>query len=81
MFRRSVVAFSLAMICAGFVSSVSAQGIPKPGEQFSSITKDAIYTWYAEPKAIYYEGTHKRTYMAWNTSTGTKGIGVLRSRH
>jgi hypothetical protein len=75
MFRRSVAAFSLAMVCAGFVSSLSAQAIPKPGEQFAAISKDAIYTWYGEPKAIYYEGAHKRTYMTWNSSTGTKGIG------
>lgn len=74
MFRRSVVACSLAIIFTAIAFHLSAQAIPKPGEQFSSITKDAIYTWYAEPKAMYYEGTHKRTYMAWNTSTGTKGI-------
>jgi hypothetical protein len=74
MIRRSVVACSLAIIVTALTFRLSAQSIPKPGEQFSSITKDAIYTWYAEPKAMYYEGTHKRTYMTWNTSTGTKGI-------
>jgi hypothetical protein len=74
MLRKSLLALMALIMCAALTSSLSAQGIPKPGEQFTSITKDAIYTWYAEPKAIYYEGAHKRTYMAWNTSTGQKGI-------
>gem|GEM_PF-762395 len=74
MSKGNLSVWSAALFSIALSFNLSAQGIPKPGEQFSAMTNDAIYTWYAEPKAIYYEGTHKRTYMAWNTSTGTKGI-------
>jgi len=68
----------LAAACAAvFIAYVNspAQAIPKPGEQFGAISMDGMWTWYGEPKAVYYEGTHKRTYMSWNTSTGAKGVG------
>ena len=70
---RSCLAVS-AIVLALSALPATSQGIPKAGEQFAALSKDAMYTWYAEPKAIYYEGVHKRTYMAWNSSTGTKGI-------
>jgi len=53
---------------------LKAQGIPKPGEDFISITKDGMWTWYGEPKAVYFEGKYRRTYMTWTQRSGTKGI-------
>jgi hypothetical protein len=58
-----------------FVGQAQSQSIPKPGEQFTAITNDAMWTWYAEPKSVYYEGKHKRTYMTWTLRSGKKGIG------
>jgi hypothetical protein len=57
------------------VSSAKAQAIPKPGEQFAPLGQDAMWTWYGEPKAVYYEGIHKRTYVTWTMRSGTKQIG------
>jgi hypothetical protein len=36
-----------------------------------------MWTWYGEPKAVYYEGVHRRTYIGWNsnTSTGAQYVG------
>ena len=66
----------MILVASAFASMLGAQGIPKPAEQFASITSDGMWTWYGEPKAVYYEGTHKRTYMVWCTSIGgIKGIG------
>jgi BNR repeat-containing family member len=64
---------AVALMC--FVSNARAQAIPKPGEQFAAINNDGMWTWYGEPKAVYFEGTHRRTYMAWNKSTGDKQVG------
>jgi hypothetical protein len=75
MFKRSLIAFYLVVINSFLVFNVNAQTVPKPGEQFASITQDGMWTWYAEPKAVYYEGLHKRTYMAWTMRSGTKQIG------
>jgi|WetSurMetagenome_2_1015567.scaffolds.fasta_scaffold00045_17 hypothetical protein len=63
-----------AILLAAYVDS-PAQAIPKPGEQFGAISMDGMWTWYGEPKAVYYEGVHKRTYMCWNTRNGDKGVG------
>ncbi|HUI93862.1 MAG TPA: BNR-4 repeat-containing protein [Chitinivibrionales bacterium] len=64
-----------ALTLLAFVSPSHAQAIPKPGEQFAAMSNDAMWTWYGEPKAVYFEGTHRRTYMAWNKSTGDKQVG------
>jgi hypothetical protein len=73
MIRFTIAVFVGAI--ALFSLPSSAQSVPKPGEQFTAITNDGMWTWYGEPKAVYFEGKHKRTYMTWNTRSGAKGIG------
>jgi hypothetical protein len=51
-----------------------AQTLPASGAIFSHITNNGVWTWYGEPKAVYYEGTHKRTYVGWLSNTGTVGV-------
>jgi hypothetical protein len=52
-----------------------AQTLPSPGASFSQITSNGVWTWYGEPKAVYYEGIHKKTYMGWISNTGTISVG------
>jgi hypothetical protein len=73
--EKTVSLFLFAIALAFCVSNSRAQAIPKPGEQFAAMSNDAMWTWYGEPKAVYFEGTHRRTYMAWNKSTGDKQVG------
>ena len=68
-----VVAAAFAAVALSYVSS-HAQAIPKPAEQFQAMSMDGMWTWYGEPKAVYYEGTHRRTYMTWTKSTGDKEV-------
>lgn len=49
--------------------------LPSPGADFSHITDDGVWTWYGEPKAVYYEGAHRRTYMGWITGEGSVEVG------
>ena len=72
---KTVSLFLFAIALAFCVSNSRAQAIPKPGEQFAAMSNDAMWTWYGEPKAVYFEGVHRRTYMAWNKSTGDKQVG------
>ena len=73
---RHLIACVVGVVCVfGAVSSARAQTPPKAGESFSSITTNGIWTWYGEPKAVYYEGVHKRTYMAWNSNNGIQYAG------
>jgi hypothetical protein len=75
MLKRSLIGLSVALIYSVLALNANAQAIPKPGEQFAPLGQDAMWTWYAEPKAVYYEGLHKRTYAAWTMRSGTKQIG------
>jgi hypothetical protein len=74
-FGKAVFLCICALVLVFCVSNTKAQAIPKPGEQFAPLGQDAMWTWYAEPKAVYYEGLHKRTYAAWTMRSGTKQIG------
>jgi hypothetical protein len=77
MIRIGSVFAGVSIIAVGLMAHASfgATAVPKPGENFSAITTNGIWTWYGEPKAVYYEGTHKRTYIGWNDSTGTQHVG------
>jgi|WetSurMetagenome_2_1015567.scaffolds.fasta_scaffold00045_19 hypothetical protein len=57
------------------IRSSNAQSLPSPGADFSQITNNGIWTWYGEPKAVYYEGIHKRTYIGWISNAGTIAVG------
>lgn len=37
---------------------------------FEEITSDGAWCWFADPRAVYYEGKYKKTYMGWITSKG-----------
>ena len=78
---RSITLTALSFLFLAVVFSVPqklhAQTIPQPGENFSAITNNGMWTWYGEPKAVYYEGVHRRTYIGWNTniSSGAQFVG------
>lgn len=46
-----------------------------PGESFMSFTDDGAWCWFSDPRAVYYEGKHKRTYSGWVDSTGNIVVG------
>ena len=74
-YGKAVLLCVCSLVLVFCASNTNAQAIPKPGEQFAPLGQDAMWTWYAEPKAVYYEGLHKRTYAAWTMRSGTKQIG------
>ena len=39
-------------------------------EAHPSFTDDGAWCWFSDPRAVYYEGDHKRTYSGWVDSTG-----------
>lgn len=47
-----------------------AQVTAKPGGQYREVISNGCWTWYGDPKAVYYKGTYERTYMSWITNTG-----------
>jgi len=51
-------------------SIVEVKGKELNAEQFRTITTDGGWCWFSDPRAVYYEGKHKRTYTGWVTSAG-----------
>ncbi len=41
-----------------------------PGEDFRMLTPDGAWFWLSDPRAIYHEGEHRRTYATWVNSIG-----------
>ncbi|MDH8702453.1 hypothetical protein M2138_001817 [Dysgonomonadaceae bacterium PH5-43] len=39
-------------------------------EDYLTLTKDGAWCWFADPRAVYYEGEKKQTYIAWVNSQG-----------
>ncbi|NDV46621.1 hypothetical protein D0T49_06130 [Paludibacter sp. 221] len=39
-------------------------------EGFNTLTEDGAWCWFADPRAVYYEGAKKQTYVAWVNSVG-----------
>jgi hypothetical protein len=75
MSHRTALPFLAAYLLLFATISSFAITLPAPGANFTSITTNGIWTWYGEPKAVYYEGKFKRTYMGWLSNTGTIAVG------
>lgn len=56
-------------LIVGACSSVSHKSSHE-GEAYRYFTEDGAWCWFSDPRAVYYEGTHKRTYSGWVDSTG-----------
>ena len=74
-FRSSAFLLPCLLFFLATAFRPQAQTLPAPGANFSQITSNGVWTWYGEPKAVYYEGVHKRTYMGWLSNTGTVAVG------
>ena len=48
---------------------------PLPGGQYQSFTGDGAWCWFSDPRAVYYEGEHRRTYAGWVDSAGSIVVG------
>ncbi len=46
-----------------------------PAENFASVCEDGAWCWFSDPRAVYYEGKHKRTYVGWITRWGHIEVG------
>ena len=47
----------------------------RPGASFRNLTDEGAWFWYPDPKAVYHEGKHKRTYFGWVTKAASIRVG------
>src|SRR4030095_405510 len=50
--------------------TVHAPGKVTSAEVYPSVTINGGWCWFSDPRAVYFEGKHKRTYIGWVTSSG-----------
>ena len=68
--------YKIALFGIGlFFSSCSQQREERPahiptGEAYLSFTQDGAWCWFSDPRAVYYDGVHRRTYSGWVDSLG-----------
>ena len=53
-----------------FGSCGNREDMGKPGETWPSITDDGAWCWFADPRAVYYEGSSRNTYIGWVNRAG-----------
>lgn len=46
-------------------------------QSYRSFTFDGAWCWFSDPRAVYYEGEHKRTYASWVDSHGDVIVGYF----
>lgn len=46
-----------------------------PSDQYQSMTFNGVWSWFSDPRAVYYKGKHKRTYAGWIDNYGDVHIG------
>lgn len=62
--------FSLAIFSFNVISGQSKNNAGNDGESYKTITDDGAWCWFADPRAVYYEGKYKRTYIGWVNKAG-----------
>ena len=71
--RKAVSLCAIAALVL-FSAARTQAALPRAPDAFPSFTNDGVWTWYGEPKAVYFEGIHKRTYVGWTSQTGKESI-------
>ncbi|MFK7843887.1 MAG: BNR-4 repeat-containing protein [Rhodothermales bacterium] len=46
-------------------------------DQVSTLTEDGAWCWFQDPRAVYYEGSRRRTYTGWMTQNGQLVVAQL----
>lgn len=63
------------LFCLSCSSQRLAENTVLSAEAHRSFTDDGAWCWFSDPRAVYYEGEHKRTYAGWVDSTGNIVVG------
>lgn len=51
-------------------SESEADIIARPANEYKSLTKNGAWCWFSDPRAVFYEGEHRRTYTGWVDNFG-----------
>lgn len=74
---RQFLCYMLLFI--SYLSLLSCKTTPPTQSEtsVSTLAKDGAWCWFSDPRAVYYEGEHKRTYVGWIDSEGNVMVSYL----
>ena len=78
---KNILCFFLLIFSAFSVSSQNTgqnSNAAKPSvasENYKTLSADGAWCWFSDPRAVYYEGKHKRTYAGWMDKAGDVVVG------
>ncbi len=58
-----------------FVKNSEKKNYGSDSKNFQSMTLNGAWCWFSDPRAVFYEGIHKRTYAGWIDNFGNVSIG------
>jgi len=72
--RQVLPVITVCLFCRADVLGESATNKTVPqvrsAESFKDLTADGAWCWFADPRAVHYEGNYKRTYVGWVNKAG-----------
>lgn len=75
LFLVSIILLSVFAQAQELVNTNQIKGKDHNAEAYKSLTFDGAWCWFADPRAVYFEGKHKRTYSGWVDSNGDVLVG------
>jgi BNR repeat-containing family member len=73
----TLTAFAVAFL--GNQTSVRSAEYPKTGASCATLATQGIWTWYQDSRAVYYKGTHEKTYVGYFGSSNNPGAAAIAS--
>lgn len=52
------------------LAGTSTPGMAQRAESYETLAEDGAWCWFSDPRSVYHEGEHQRTYTGFVTSTG-----------
>jgi|WetSurMetagenome_2_1015567.scaffolds.fasta_scaffold00045_15 hypothetical protein len=78
LFKPLMLAASAATFFGSFVTVQSAE-YPKAGVACATLATQGCWTWYHDPRAVYYKGTKEKTYVGYFHSDNNPGEASIAS--
>jgi hypothetical protein len=64
------VATAIPLFGQNIATTIEKKDRHRSSDQFQTITTDGAWCWFSDPRAVYHEGKHKRTYAGWVNTAG-----------
>jgi hypothetical protein len=75
---KQLILSAAALTFFASLTTVQSAEYPKPGASCATLAAKGVWTWYNDPRAVYFKGTKEKTYVGY-TNTATTGATAIAS--